>query len=656
MFSSPQARTETLASQILLYKKLYYAGRAAITDEAYDALEEELKALAPHHPVLALVGYSLSENGGKVAHNPPMLSLAKTYDLDDLFAFVSKQKTVCADKFDGMALALEYGPAGNLMRASTRGSGRAGEDVTEHLFHVLEIPKYLAFVRKLEKHTVEVRGEIYFPISAFAAFSEQFDSYRNAVPGTFGRKEVDEAVEVLRVLKFCAYDFLIKDESGRALNAKETTELLGFEKLSYLEKLKFLEMQGLYAGVKESLTQIIEPENAQQLANWIGQWFERERDFQIDGIVFRYDDEVSWENLGNTSHHPRGSMAFKQTGEVAVTKILDIEEAVGRSGKITFRARLEPVQLSGAKISFATLHNAEFIESGGYAPGAVVKIKRSGEVIPAIIGLHEAAPEEYVMPRTCPCGYDLTRSGPDLFCFEKRPCPVKDQESLVHFVHMLDIMGVSDKIILRLRDAALLQEPADLFKLQQSDLETLEGFGKKSAENVIAAIALRREMPLSVFLTALGLKRGGVVKSKEVARKFKTLSSVLKASAEEMKGERGWADKSADDFFESLQEKSRIVENLLQYVNVLPDDTPELSQAAQAHPYFGKSICITGALSRTREEYKNQIERIGAKLVSAVTGKTDFLVCNEASGSSKYKQAMVLKIPILTETEFAESL
>ena len=656
MLSSQHARIETLASQILLYKKLYYAGRAAIPDEAYDALEDELKSLAPSHPALLLVGYTLSDVSGKVSHEPPMLSLAKTYDLEDLFGFVSKQKTVCADKFDGMALALEYGSKGHLTRASTRGSGRAGEDVTEHLFHVVDIPKQLRNLDRLQNHSLEIRGEVYFPVSAFAAFSEQFDSYRNAVPGTFGRKEVDEAVEVLRVLKFCAYDFLVKDELGRALSAKETSELLGFSKCSYLEKLKFLEQQGLYGGVAKDLTRVIEAESVEQLSDWIGKTFEQERDYQIDGIVFRYDDEVSWENLGNTSHHPRGSMAFKQTGEIAVTKIMAVEEAVGRSGKITFRARLEPVQLSGAKISFATLHNAEFVESGGYAPGAVVKIKRSGEVIPAIIGLHEPASEPYILPTTCPCGYDLTRQGPDLFCFEKRPCPAKDQESLVHFVHTLDIMGVSDKIILRLRDAGLLQEPADLFKLQVSDLESLEGFGKKSAENVVQAIAQSRSMQLGVFLTAIGLKRGGAVKSKEVARKFKTLEAVRAATAEDMKSERGWADKSADDFFDSLREKSRLIENLLPYVQVLPDDTPALSEAAQAHVYFGKSICITGSLSRPREEYKNLIEKVGAKLVSAVTGKTDFLVCNEASSSSKYKQAQALGIPILTEQQFAESL
>lgn len=646
-------RVESLASQILLHKKLYYAGRSAIPDAAYDALEEELRALAPEHPVLAMVGYALGEGEGKVPHDPPMLSLAKTYDPSELLGFIKKQTTVCSDKFDGMALSLEYDAVGRLARASTRGSGRAGEDVTEHVYHVIDIPKALALPDAARGLSIEARGEIYFPVSAFAAFEAQFDSYRNAVPGTFGRKEIDEAVEVLRVLRFCTYDLIVKDARGRVLGAREVKDAFGLASPSYVEKLSWFERFGFYAGVNAGLTRIVEVGDAQALSDFLSETFGKDRDHQIDGLVFRYDDEVSWENLGTTSHHPRGSVAFKQTGETAVTQILAIETAVGRSGKITFRAQLEPVQLSGAKISYATLHNAEFVQSGGYAPGARVNIKRSGEVIPAIIGLAAPAHAPYPLPETCPCGYPVSRVGPDLYCLEKRPCAAKDQESLVHFVHMLDIMGVSDKIILRLRDAGLLSEPADLFKLEAEDLLQLEGFGKKSAENVVKAIQERRQLPLAAFLTALGLKRGGAVKCREVARKFKTLDAVRAASPESLKDERGWADKSADDFFQSLADKKETIDHLLRHVTVLPDDTPGFDAAQQAHPYFGKSICITGALSRPRDEYKNMLEKIGAKLVSSVSAKTDFLVSNEASGSSKYQQAMKLGVKVISEAEFA---
>jgi DNA ligase (NAD+) len=329
---------------------------------------------------------------------------------------------------------------------------------------------------------------------------------------------------------------------------------------------------------------------------------------------------------------------------------------MGRSGKVTFRARLEPVQLSGAKITYATLHNADFISQGGYAPGAQVLIKRSGEVIPAIIGLHEPSNSSYLVPEKCPCGYDLSRVGPDLFCLVKVACAHKDQESLVYFVQTLEILGVSDKIVARLREAGLLAGPADLFRISVDDLLGLEGFAKKSAENVVRAIQEKRRLPLATFLTALGLKRGGEVKCKDVARRYGTLEAVRAATPEDLASEKGWATKSAEDFLQSLHEKADLVESLLQVVAVVPEPRSNLSDEAKAHPYFGKSICITGALSRPREDYKKSIEALGAKLVSSVTSKTDFLVSNEASGSSKYQQAQKLGIPVVNEEEFAAKL
>lgn len=656
---------EALASELLFHKKLYYTGRAKISDEAYDALEEKLRKISPEHPVLSLVGYNLASTGEKVAHIPPMLSLEKTYDVEALFEFVQKYSLVSLDKLDGMAMSLEYDVTGKLTRASTRGSGKAGENVTEHIFHIPSIPKRIPLQKKSRENLefgFEVRGEVFFPKSAFVQFEDQFDSYRNAVPGTFGRKEIDEATAVLRVLKFCAYDLLLKTPSGKeAVHARNTPNYsgmateLGFFENTYLEKLKWLESQGFFTGINARGVELVKIQSKEELETFLTEYFSRERDHLIDGIVFRINDEDKWENLGVTSHHPRGSLAFKQTGDVTTTRILDIEENVGRSGKITFRAKLEPVYLSGAEISYATLHNAEFIEVGGYAPGAVVKIKRSGEVIPSIIGLESPPESAYKLPINCPCGYLLLRSGPELFCLEKRACPKKDQESLVHFVKGLGILGISDKIILKLRNAGSLTEPSDLFKLTVMDVQQIEGFALKSAENFIAAVEKHRRIPLASFLTALGLRRGGAVKCQEVAREFKTLAAVRKATAKELGSLHGWADKSAEDFVESLKEKSVVVDNLLLEVHV-ENDTSQISAGEQdeSHPLFGKNICITGSLSRPRSEYKKILDRVGAKLSDGVSGTTSFLVCNEASGSSKYKQAVKFSVPILTEDELMQ--
>lgn len=654
-----QNKIEKLASQILLYKELYYLGRAAISDEAYDALENELRALDKNHPALSFVGYKVKESAAKVPHRPPMLSLAKTYETDDLVKFAEGRDLILSDKVDGMALSIEYDFEGRLSRASTRGNGQFGEDVTAHVMHVVSLPKHLKNASKANSVRFEIRGEIYFPIGEFPKFSERFDSYRNSVPGTFGRKEVDEAVDVLNVLKFRSYDVLAfkKGDSSNlenVVNAEEMMQLIGPK---YYDKLKWLEEMGFDTGLPEGTTQFLNGQTIEQtLKNNLSSSFNVTRDHQIDGLVFRINDELLFEALGTTSHHPRGSLAFKQESEVAVTEIIAIESSIGRSGKITFRAQVKPVQLSGAVISFATLHNAEFIRSGGYAPGALVMITRSGEVIPSIIGLERAAENAYVFPQVCPCGYPLQSVGPDLFCSQNISCAPKDQESFLYFAQTLEMIGISEKTVAKLRESGLLKSPADFYRLKLQDVVSLEGFASRSAENLISAIQAKRNVSLAVFLAALGLKRGGIVKCREVAAKFGTLTRVMEASADELAQEKGWADKSAADFLESLKSKRVWIEELLQYVTVEPDMTMLERENFSGHPLSGKSICITGALSLPREIYAKKLERIGAKVASSVTSKTNFLVCNDESASSKYLQAKKLGIPILNEDEFTRLL
>ncbi len=647
-------KIEQLSSEILLHKKRYYTGKATIPDLAYDALEDELRDLDPHHPVLSFVGYSLGGNIGKVEHRPPMLSLQKTYEISQVVAFVSQAPCLCLDKLDGMAMSLEYRSDGIFLRGSTRGNGTLGEDVTESVFHIAQIPKKL-MLPALEKDVViEVRGEVYFPISEFPPFEGEFESYRNAVPGTFGRKDVEAAAPVLRVLGFTAYEVFVR-KASMVLPLREVSRLLNLPRPTFWERIRFLDSLGFQTGLSQEVVEKIVSYNLVDIANLIEKRFSRKRDYQLDGLVFRVDDDVVWEAMGSTSHHPRGSLAFKQTGETAVTEILAIEESMGRSGKVTFRARLSPVFLSGATISFATLHNAEFIEAGGYAPGAKVRIKRSGEVIPAIIGLEQEAPSVYVLPEKCPCGVTLIRRGPDLFCAERKPCIFRDRESLVYFVHELEIMGISDKIVNRLLEAGLVREPADFFKLQKSDLMQIEGFAEKSAENLVASIQARRVLPLAIFLTAMGISRGGAVKCKEVSRRFVTLQAVLDVGVSELESQKGWAKKSAEEFFNSLAEKRSYIENLLNVVQVLPDSSGSELNGID-HPLKGKAICITGTLSRSRDEYRNLVEAIGAKLVESVSAKTQFLVCNEPSSSSKYQKAQSLGIPIITEDQLMEKL
>ncbi|WP_186646579.1 NAD-dependent DNA ligase LigA [Fluviispira vulneris] len=645
---------ENLASQILYHKKLYYKGKSIISDAEYDALENRLTNLCADHPVLNLVGYPFEETNNKISHSIAMLSLAKTYSVEDLFDFICKNKCIALDKIDGMALSIEYDENGNFLRASTRGNGKYGEDVTEHVYHIKDINKKINLANNVGKIKIEIRGEVYFPLSEFPKFTERFDSFRNAVPGTLGRKDVEGALDVLRILKFCVYDIIAFDKNNNYISARDFSEIFSIEP-DYYSKLKFLDKIGFYTSISH-VKEIVNLNEIDKLKEFLNNLYSSRRDYQIDGIVFRLRDEIIWESLGNTAHHPRGSLAFKQAGDTAETEIQEIEVNVGRSGKISFRAKLTPVYLSGAKISYATLHNAEFIENGNYAVGAKVEIIRSGEVIPAILRLIEPAEKKFKLPTKCLCGFPLVRKGPDLFCLENPNCTYKDQESLVYYVSSLDIMGVSDKIVLKIREAGLVQEPADFYKLTVEDLLQIEGFAQKSSENVIAAIQGSRKIPLAKFLTALGLKRGGSVKCQEVAKKCKTLNNVLKLKVEDLLTEKGWAQKSAEDFIDSLVNKEKIIQNLLEFVTIINDNSGVLSEEQKNHPYFGKNICITGALSRPREEYKAMLEKAGAKLVSAVSSKTDFLVCNESSSSSKYKDALKHNVKILTESEFSAQL
>lgn len=648
-------KIEELASQILYHKTLYYRGKSVITNEEFDILEDKLRKLSPHHPVLNFVGYDVKHKKNRIQHNPLMLSLAKTYDKAVLLNFLHKFDCVVMDKFDGMALSLEYDESGHFIQSSTRGNGEFGENVTEHVYHISSIPKVLNLPHALFKHRLEIRGEIYFPLSQFKKFEKIFDSFRNAVPGTLGRKDVTDAKEILNTFLFCPFDLFIFDSHGKILDATALAKLCHFapvysEKFKFIQKLGFELQEDFLFKLKHNSETWTEPE----LDTVLEKFFLKKRDHEIDGIVFRIEDDELWERLGNTAHHPRGSLAFKRAGETAITKILDIEPNVGRSGRISFRAKLEPVFLSSAKISHATLHNAEYIEKGNYDIGAKVRIIRSGEVIPAILTRVDDKKGHYPLPTKCLCHASLVRHGPDLWCTKYGNCEFSHHESLVYFVSVMRMYGISDKIVSKFCEAGLVKEPADFYKLSKEDILELDGFGEKSAQNIIQSIADKKHVLLWQFLTALSLRRGGEVKCRGIARKFKTLDNVLKLTEKDLFNEDGWAEKSIHDFIHSLHEKHTIIQNLLKYVHVKNDHF--VHETERNSFLFEKRICITGTLSVPRDELKLVLENFGAKVVSHINEKTDLLVCNRASNSTKYQDAKKYHIPIVTEAELRTHL
>lgn len=643
-------KIEELASQVLYHKRLYYKGKSTISNEEFDALEAHLKTLSPHHPVLNFVGYELTNQKDKIKHTPLMLSLAKTYEKSVLLTFLNQFDCVAMDKFDGMALSIEYDESGQFVQASTRGNGEFGENVTEHVYHIFSIPKVLHLPHGLVNHRIEIRGEIYFPLSQFKKFGNLFDSFRNAVPGTLGRKDVNEAKEILNTFLFCPFDIFIFDSHNHPLNAKDLAKLGHFDS-QYSKKFDFIQTLGfeLHEDFLFTLKNHSGKLTESELDSILEKLFAKKRDHEIDGLVFRMEDDYLWEKMGNTAHHPRGSLAFKRAGETAITEILDIEPNVGRSGKISFRAKLAPVFLSSAKISHATLHNAEYIEKGNYDIGAKVKIIRSGEVIPAILSRVDGKMGHYHLPKSCLCRAPLERRGPDLWCTKYGDCEFSHHEGLVYFVSVMQMHGISDKIVTKFCDAGLVKEPADFYKLSVEDVLELEGFREKSAHNIVQTIQNKKTVPLWQFLTALSLRRGGEVKCRDVARKFKTLNKVLELTQTDLINENGWAEKSSNDFLESLHAKKAIIQNLLKYVHVLADHSAQ--DIEQNGVLSGKYVCITGTLSQPRAEVAAFLESLGAKIVSSVTQKTDILVCNEQSDSTKYRDAKAYKIPVVTEAE-----
>jgi DNA ligase (NAD+) len=633
---------QDLARAIEVYRKQYYSGRATIPDAAYDALEQELSRMSPGHALLSKVGVSeeaiLPEL--KVTRLEPMLSLEKSYNVEDLVGFIGARETVFTPKIDGMALALEYDARGILVRASTRGNGLTGENVTEKVQWIPGIPKKIS--PNLPR-LLEIRGEVYFPLDSFENFKYQFDSFRNAVPGTFGRKDVHQAKEVLAQLKFFCYDAV---ERGGGSSWR-----------THLEKCRELENLGFDCGFEEGHSFLVQSRVSSELdfltelTTLVAGGFSKKYPFSVDGLVFRYNDQTLWNSLGNTAHHPRGSLAFKQAGESVVTQITAIEHFINRSGRVSFRAKLNPVQLSGAKISYATLHNAEFIEKGNYAPGAEVRVVRSGEVIPYIVSCEKESPTPYELPKTCPCGFDLERVGMDLVCNVQTQCSTKDLEILYYFASQMDFVGVSEKSVQKFHDLGLIKEPADFYKLTESDLLVIEGFGEKSAKNVINSIQQRAKPSLAQFLTSLGLKRGGVVKCTEVAKRFGTLEAVLHLKAEDLAVLPGWATKSSQEFVNSLQSKRAIIDALLHVVQI-QESLLEPSSVDQGNlPFEGVSICISGELSVPRTEASKLLSSLGAKMVSKVSQKTSFLLCNGSSTGSKAKEAKSLGVEMISEEE-----
>lgn len=612
----------TLEQMILRHKELYYSGKAEISDSDYDALEAKLKALKPDSSVLSLVG-TIELSSDKVKHNIKMLSLNKEYDKEAISKWVSDQEVVGMFKIDGSSCSLEY-KDGAFNMAKTRGNGVYGENITEKVRWIKNFPKNIN-----SKELTDIKGEVYITDSNFYLLVEEMkkrgmdvpNSQRNIVAGLLGRKE---NISLCQYLSFQAFVY----EGDKTF-------------LSEMDKFKYLQLEGFQTPnvvLLNSLNVIEFIEKGEELIE--------AQEYLIDGLVFTYNDLELQKELGNTSHHPKYKMAFKYKSETAITKIKEIIWQVSKSGILTPVAVVKPVMLSGGNIQRVTLHNLGRVKEFNLKTGDDIEIIRSGEVIPKFERVIKSSKEDISIPTHCPsCENKLKEEDIRLLCLNPE-CGTRRLNFIKVFLKELEVRDISEKRIEKLLDLGIIKNIVDLYNLEPIDFLKVEGVLQKSADKFYFNLQNSKKCDLIPFFKALNLS-GGCKKSLELLSEkgFNSLDKVLQLKEEDVSflGEvRG------DRFLQEMRSKKELIEQLRD-IGFRISDIQESSDDLR-----GKAFCITGKLTRPRKELELDIKSKGGTIVSSVTSKTDYLVTNEVSTSSKYKKAQELGLPIINEEQLRD--
>jgi DNA ligase (NAD+) len=638
-----------------------------ISDAAYDRLYRELLEIEEANPELRTadsptqrVGAEPASHLVKHTHLVPMLSLANAFNEEELAAWEERNaRNVGADvrrsgyncelKIDGAAISLTY-REGVLIEGATRGNGIVGESVTANLRTIASIPLRL----RGDDHPfmMEVRGEVYMPFSGFEKMNEErvrngdpvFANPRNASAGAL--RQLDPTITRARPLRFFGYAIALP--AGESIPVARQSELLA--KLS---------SWGIPVAPHQRRCA-----NLEEVHAWATEVETRLRgtlDFAIDGGVVKLDDLSLWPELGVVGgREPRYAIARKFAPDIAETKLLGIESNVGRTGTINPYAVLEPVEIGGATVKRATLHNFDLIARKDLRVGDIVQVKRAGEVIPQIIGPVPPAdptqrPHAYTPPTRCPsCDTNLVPGAElgMLYCpnFE---CPGRQLESLVHFAsrNAMDIRGLSYERLAQLVNADLVHDAADLYDLEASQLVKLERFADKSAEQLVGAIAASKEQPLSKLLFALGLANIGEIAAKQIARHFGTMDAIAAASVDNVLAVHGIGDILAESVVSWFADKKarRLVEKLGRRGLTLVEPTTQSGDALK-----GQTVVITGTLpGLSREQASALVEANGGRVASSVSKKTSFVLVGADAGS-KFEKAKELGVRTIDETEFRE--
>ena len=633
-------------------------------DAAYDVLYDELAAIEGEHPELVAadsptqrVGAPLSGSFQKVRHLAPMGSLEKVNTdeaiakwADDVRKRLGGDEPVAfvlEPKIDGLAINLTYAD-GVFARGATRGDGVEGEDVSSNLRTLKTIP--LAMIGEALAGTIEVRGEVYMPLSGFRSLNERLvaegkkptPNPRNAAAGSLRQK--DPSITASRPLSFWAYGVGAHDAAIPA---------------THWETLQWLKGHGFpinpYAERVESVEEVAERCRAWELRR-------AELDYEIDGIVIKVDSFEQQARLGSLHERPRWARAFKWAPMTAVTRLNRIAIRVGRTGALNPWAMLEPVEVGGVTISRATLHNEEDINRKEIREGDDVIVQRAGDVIPQIVGPagpHRRGTKPFRMPTHCPlCGTEVVKpEGEAMHRCPNRACPSRGLESLINWVMAAaDIDGVGEQSVRRLWELGLVRSVPELYRLTRDQLMELDGYGEISAGNAIAAIEASKAIPFSRVLFGLNIPDVGWVTAQTLARHFGNVDALMNATQEELVEAEGIGPERAEAIAEWFRddENRRVVDELRDLG--LRFQAGEEERPVEG-PLTGSTYVVTGTLEGfTRDEAKAALEARGAKVADSVSAKTSGLVVGEEPGKSKLTKAEKAGVPLLTEADLVKLL
>ena len=648
-----QKRLESLREQIRYHSRKYYTeDDPEISDFAYDQLYRQLETLEQEYPDLVTEDSPTQKIGGavyntfaEVVHQVPLESLHDSFSQEELRDFdrrvreaVGPVTYVVEPKFDGLSVALEYRD-GLFVRGSTRGDGLVGEDVTENIRTIRSVPKVLGEPIPF----LEVRGEVYMSDQSFERLcarqelleEKPFKNPRNAAAGSLRQK--DPKVTAQRELSL--FVFNVQQVEGKELSRHD-------QSLAWLQQLGF-PVAPLYhtSGDIEEVLRFI-----QEIGDKRGEF-----DFPIDGAVVKVNDFFQREELGSTAKFPRWAEAFKYPPEEKETTLLDIEVNVGRTGVLTPTGRFAPVTLAGTTVSRATLHNQDFITEKDIRVGSRVVLRKAGEIIPEVVAVLER-PEgstPYFLPETCPsCGERVTRVEGEAATRCTNPqCPAQLLRNLIHFASRdaMDIEGLGPAILEQLLQVGLVHSPADLYTLEPDKLENLERFGRKSAENLLAAVEHSKGNDLYRLVYALGIPHIGVKAAQVLCKAFPSLEEILQATEEEIAQIEGFGGIMAKEVCAFFQKDS--ARELVSRLKDLGVNMVAQQPQAQSTSLQGSTFVLTGTLpTMSRKEATQLIESHVGKVTSSVSKKTSYVLAGDEAGS-KLEKARQLEIPVLTEEE-----